>query len=635
MSKRRLCMVGLFLVACGGHEDDALSDASPDADAGSGAGTVVLEAPAAAVKGTVSVQAVPDPADGVIDVRFHLDGNAAPIEVDLTPPFGASLEPGSTADGAHTIRAVARWADGRNAEASVEVTLDNVAPAVKSVAPEDGASVLPPFVVPFALEATDAAGLAHGTVSVVGGASYAIEAPAWSAQVALDPGDVFPVKRDLAWSVQDVPGNEASGTLQVTATHVRMSVPGPQTDHAVVLPIGGRRTIALYEDEVHSFGPRGELEWNVSSPPGLTPVWALRAPGGNVAVLHESTSSSEPGTGLSLLDETGSWLWHAPSDMPSRAYLALGWDEATESFVATTREKLVSEPQTGKLVEVSSDGEEIELALLDPERVGVALRMTPAALGDLAIAVTTVDTAGPGEGVQVHARGGEKLWGWEAADEFDILATMPMGQDVVAVAVQSDSSLGPVLEGITASGTAWTLLPGEYERLAAGMVLDTGDLVVRGEVDGFRGSLYRVQSDGTVRWHETWSESIASWLLMGDRVAVGRGDRVEVLGADGDVEVQWEVPSDPDSKDPVVLLGLVRGPEDGLYVITGRAGEVSHVRVWLLDASGKTTWSEVLEGEVFVQHATEVDEGEGLLLVTDRWKDPSSAEILTSVYALE
>jgi hypothetical protein len=43
----------------------------------------------------------------------------------------------------------------------------------------------------------------------------------------------------------------------------------------------------------------------------------------------------------------------------------------------------------------------------------------------------------------------------------------------------------------------------------------------------------------------------------------------------------------------------------------------------------------VLEGEVFVQHATEVEEGEGLLLVTDRWKDPSSAEIVTSVYALE
>jgi hypothetical protein len=635
MSKRHLCIVGLFLVACGGHEDRAPSDVSLDVDAGPGAGTVVLEAPTAPRKGTVSVQAMPDPADGVIDVRFHLDGNETPIEVDLTPPFGVSLEPGSTADGAHTIRAVARWADGRKAEGSVEVTLDNEAPAVTSVAPEDGASVLPPFVVPFALEVADPAGLALGTVSVVGGASYAIDAPAWSAQVALDPGDVFPVKRDLTWSVQDVPGNEVSGTLQVTATHVRMSVPGPQTDHAVVLPIGGRRTIALYDDEVRSFGLRGEPEWNVSSPPGLIPVWALRAPGGKVAVLHESATSSEPGTGLSLLDETGSWLWHAPSNMPSRAYMALGWDEATESFVATTREKTVSAPQTGKLVEVSSEGEEVELAPLDPERVGVALRMTPAGTGDCAIAVTTVNTSGPGEGVQVHARGGEKLWGWEAGDDFDILATMPMGQDVVAVAVQSASSPGPVLEGVTPSGTAWTLLPGEYERLSAGLVLDTGDLVVRGEVDGFRGSLYRVKSDGTVRWHKTWSESIASWLLMGDRVAVGRGDRVEVLGAGGEVEVQWEVPSDPDSKDPVVLLGLVRGPDDGLYVITGRSGEVSHVRVWLLDASGATTWSEVLEGEVFVQHATGVEEGEGLLLVTDRWKDPSSAEIVTSVYALE
>jgi hypothetical protein len=633
MRNLHLCMVGLWLVACGGHEDQSASGGSPDA--GSGERSVVLDAPSVPVKGTVSVQAVPEPADGVIDVRFHLDGSETPIEVDLTPPFGVSLEPGSTAEGAHTIRAVARWADGQDAEASVGVTLDNEAPSVTSVVPEDGASVLPPFVVPFALDASDPAGLAHGTVSVVGGASYAIEAPAWSAQIDLDPGNVFPVKRDIAWSVQDVPGNEVAGTLQVTATHVRMSVPGPQTDHAVVLPIGGRRTIAVFDDEVHSFGVRGDLEWNVSSPPGSIPVWALRAPGGQVAVLHESATSPEPGTGLSLLDSTGSWLWHAPSDMPSRAYLALGWDEATESFVATTREKTVSEPQTGKLVEVSSLGEEIDLALLDPQRVGVALRMTPAGLGDVAIAVTTADTSGPGEGVQVHARGGDKLWGWEAADGFDILATMPMSKDVVAVAVQSASSPGPVLEGVTALGTAWTLLPGDYERLAAGMVLDTGDLVVRGEVDGFRGSLYRVRSDGTVRWRKTWSESIAALLLMGDRVAVARGDRVEVLGADGEVEVQWEVPSDPDSKDPVVLLGLVRGPGDGLYVITGRSGEVSHVRVWLLDASGQTTWSEVLEEEVFVQHATEVEEGDGLLLITDRWKDPSSAEIVTSVHALE
>jgi hypothetical protein len=633
--RKHICMVGLLLVACGGHEDDTASDASPDAGDGSGTRTVVLQAPVAPVRGTVSVHAVPNPAQGVIDVRFHLDDADSPLEVDLTPPFGVSLEPGEVTDGAHRIRAVARWADGRNAEASVDVTLDNEAPTVMSVAPEDGASVLPPFVLPFSLEATDAGKLAHGTVSVVGGASYALEAPAWSAQVALDPGNVFPVSRALAWSVQDDPGNEASGVLQVTATHVRMSVPGPQTDHAVVLPIDLRRTIALYEDEIHSFGSRGEPEWNVSSPPDLIPVWALRAPGGQVAVLHESRTSTEPGTGLSLLDETGSWLWHAPVHFGARAYLALGWDQTTESFLATTREKTVSEAQTGKLVEISSLGEEKELAPLDPERVGVALRMTPAGLADLAIAVTTVDTAGAGEGVQVHARGGEKLWGWEATDGFDILATMPMGKDVVAVAVQSATSPGPVLEGATPSGTAWTLFPGEYERLAAGMVLDTGDLIVRGEVDGFRGSLYRVRSDGTVLWRKTWSESISSWLLMGDRVALGRGDRVEVLGADGEVEVQWRVPSDPDSKDPVVLLGLVRGPAGGLYVLTGRSGKVSHVRVWLLDASGKTTWSEVLEGEVFVQRAIEVEEGQGLLLVTDRWKDPSSAEIVTSVHALE
>ncbi len=633
MRKLHVGMVVLWLVACGGHEDNSVSHGSPDA--GPTPRSVVLQAPAAPVKGTVSVQAVPDPADGVIDVRFHLDGSETPLEVDLTPPFGLSLEPGSTADGPHGIRAVARWADGRSAEASVDVTLDNEAPTVTSVAPADGASVLPPFVVPFAIEATDAAGLADGAVSVVGGASHALEAPTWSASIDLDPGHVFPVKRDLAWSVQDAPGNEVSGTLQVTATHVRMSVPGPQTDHAVVLPIGSRRTIALYGDEVRSFGVRGEQEWIAASPSGLVPVWALRAPGGQVAVLHESTTSPEPGTGLSLLDESGSWRWQAPSDLPARAYLALGWDEATESFVATTREKSVSEPQTGKLVEVSSEGDETDLALLDPDRVGVALRMTPPGLGDLAIVVTTVATSGPGEGVQVHARGGEKLWGWDAGDGFAILATMPMSKDVVAVAVESASSQGPVLEGVTASGTVWTLLPVEYEQLAAGMVLDTGDLVVRGEVDGFRGSLYRVQGDGTVRWRKTWSESIASWALTGDRVAVAVGDRVEVLGADAEIEVQWEVPSDPDSKDPVVIQGLVRGPDGGLYVLTSRSGESSHVRVWLVDASGTTTWSEVLEGEIFVQHATEVEEGEGLLLISDRWKDPSSAEIVTSVHALE
>jgi len=261
--------------------------------------------------------------------------------------------------------------------------------------------------------------------------------------------------------------------------------------------------------------------------------------------------------------------------------------------------------------------------------------MTPAGAGDTVMAVNTANTSGPGHSVQVHARWGDKLWGWQPADGYDLLATMPMSKDVVAVAVQSDANLGPVVEGATATGTAWTLLPGQNERLAAGLVLETGDLIVRGEVDGFRGALYRVRRDGTVRWHKAWTESMAAWLRMGDRVAVAVGNRVEVLGADGEDQVQWEVPWDPDSKEPVVLMALARGLGDGLYAITGRSGEAPHIRVWLLDSSGQTTWSEVLEGEVFLQHATEVEEGGGLLLVTDRWKDSSSTELVTTMHALE
>jgi chitodextrinase len=107
---------------------------------------IAMNAPAggATVSGSVAVAASASDNIGVVGVQFKLDGANLGAE-QTAPPYGVTWATASTANGLHTLTAVARDAAGnQTTSAGVAVTVNNVAPppAQISFVKELGTSVL-------------------------------------------------------------------------------------------------------------------------------------------------------------------------------------------------------------------------------------------------------------------------------------------------------------------------------------------------------------------------------------------------------------------------------------------------------------------------------------------------------------
>ena len=123
--------------------------------------SVAVTAPAAGatVSGSVTVTASATDAVGVVGVQFKVDGVNVGAE-DTAAPYSIAWATTGTANGDHTLTAVARDAAGNNATAAgVTVTVGNdvTAPAVSVTAPAAGASVSGSVTV--TASATDAVGV--------------------------------------------------------------------------------------------------------------------------------------------------------------------------------------------------------------------------------------------------------------------------------------------------------------------------------------------------------------------------------------------------------------------------------------------------------------------------------------------
>ena len=88
--------------------------------------TVSVTAPsnAATVSGSVTVSATASDNVGVVGVQFQLDGVALGAE-DLTSPYSVAWDTTKTANGTHTVSAVARDAAGNKTTSSVTITVAN------------------------------------------------------------------------------------------------------------------------------------------------------------------------------------------------------------------------------------------------------------------------------------------------------------------------------------------------------------------------------------------------------------------------------------------------------------------------------------------------------------------------------
>ncbi len=125
---------------------------------------VAVSAPArdAFVGGTaVTVGAAASDNEGVAGVRFELDGVPLGAE-DTSAPYAIAWDTTAASEGPHTLTAIARdAATNSTTSAPVNVTVDNVAPAVTVTAPAAGAAVSGPSVA-----VTAAAADEHGVEGV-------------------------------------------------------------------------------------------------------------------------------------------------------------------------------------------------------------------------------------------------------------------------------------------------------------------------------------------------------------------------------------------------------------------------------------------------------------------------------------
>src|SRR5262249_16422335 len=108
--------------------------------------TVALTAPAngAAVSGaSVTISATASDNIGVTGVQFKLDGANLGSKV-ITTPYRGTWNTTETANGAHSLTAVASDAAGNQAVASGSVTVSNLTPTVTLTSPVNGASYQTP-----------------------------------------------------------------------------------------------------------------------------------------------------------------------------------------------------------------------------------------------------------------------------------------------------------------------------------------------------------------------------------------------------------------------------------------------------------------------------------------------------------
>src|SRR5258707_6901116 len=121
------------------------------------------------VAGTTTVTANASDNVAVAGVQFKLDGANLGAE-DTTSPYSVSWNSTGTANGSHSLTAVARDAAGNvttSAVVTVTVSNDATPPSVSITAPAGGANVSAPGAGP--ADATDHAALARGEFQPRGG----------------------------------------------------------------------------------------------------------------------------------------------------------------------------------------------------------------------------------------------------------------------------------------------------------------------------------------------------------------------------------------------------------------------------------------------------------------------------------
>jgi hypothetical protein len=173
--------------------------------------TITMTAPAAGavLAGPISVTATASDNVGVVGVQFSLDNNSLGAEL-TTSPYTVPWDTAKSADGTHTLTAVARDAAGNKTTSSaVAVTVDNASPAVAVTSPSSGATLSSTVTV--TAGASDNVAVA-GVQFVLDGANLGAEDTSAPYSAAWDTRTASGGPHTLAAIARDTAGHRTTST---------------------------------------------------------------------------------------------------------------------------------------------------------------------------------------------------------------------------------------------------------------------------------------------------------------------------------------------------------------------------------------------------------------------------------------
>jgi hypothetical protein len=189
--------------------------------------TVAITAPAngATVAGSsVAVSATASDNIAVVGVQFQLDGVNLGAE-DTASPYSISWNTGTSANGVHSLTAIARDGAGNTATSAVTVTVNNdlIAPTAAMTAPADGSTATGTVTV--SANASDNVAVV-GVQFLVDGTATGAEVTTAPYQMAWNSASVANGSHTLSARARDAAGNQTtSSAVTVTVSNVATGPP--------------------------------------------------------------------------------------------------------------------------------------------------------------------------------------------------------------------------------------------------------------------------------------------------------------------------------------------------------------------------------------------------------------------------
>ncbi|APR74921.1 Hypothetical protein A7982_00267 [Minicystis rosea] len=558
VSSRTLFAALLALVcSCGTPGRDPVIERPPFA--------VTMTGPTAPFRGPADVTATPEPADGVVEVRFEVDG--AERARDTTAPYAASLDFSHDWGGAHHIKALAFRDDGSKAEASIDVSYDPLGPFVTVLKPATGLRVSPTGgMVDVAFAASDPNGLAAGSVQIAGGAPTAVPLSSLALTVevpkALDP----PANTELSWWFEDTLGNRTQGAINLLQSSVQLSATFDRMGQ--VFPLPGRRMAVLLPSRLHAIEADGSPVWTLDGSPSQF-AGGVSAVGGDLLV-----EWFPPGGGVVVqrVHPDGSVAWTWSSD-PSFATVRALYVAESDSLLVLRR-KSAEDGLTALLLGPTASETPVKTYTSD---VDVWPFATPPGASPGGFALCSASGAAMAQ-CDVFDGAGAAVWSFTLGS-FDA-STALLTRDALYGPVEVADPLHFAIVG--PGGIVADL--GDVDR---SLVAANGDVVI-GTHTPTDSAVTRLHPDGGTVWQVPLSAPVTDLSGGSDRVGVTTGTSLRVVDATGGV-VEWMSDADPWK---LVSPRMVPAPSGAFYAIGDLAS--GNKRVYRAAADGTTLWHETL-----------------------------------------